>query len=212
MNRTDFIIDGFNIYHSLVDAGKHLRGASTKWLNLHSLCASYLHVIGKDAQIEKIYYFSALATHLATIAPEKVEKHKTFIHALQETGIIIELARFKPKKVWCNNCNSHILKHEEKESDVAIASKLLEVLITDECDSVVLITGDTDIAPAVRTSQKLFPEKSIIFGFPYKRRNNELVKLASKHFKISKENIIKHQFPDPLILSNGEKIYKPKYW
>jgi uncharacterized LabA/DUF88 family protein len=212
MNRTNFIIDGFNIYHSVVDASKHLQGASTKWLNLYSLCESYLHIIGNNAKVENIYYFSALATHLSSVAPQKIEKHKTFIRALKETGVIVELVRFKPKKVWCDKCNSHILKHEEKESDVAIASKLLEVLILDECDSVVLITGDTDVAPAVRTSQKLFPEKNIIFGFPYRRRNNELVNLASKHFKISKENILKHQFPNPLILSNGEKLFRPKSW
>lgn len=212
MNRTNFIIDGFNIYHSVVDASKHSQNASTKWLDLYSLCESYLYLIGNKAKIENVYYFSALALHLSSISPQKIERHKIFIRAIRETGIKVELARFKPKKVWCDKCATFITKHEEKETDVAFASKLLEVLFKDECDSVVLITGDTDIAPAVRTSQRLFPKKNIIFGFPYKRKNNELAKLAKMHFKISRDKIVKHQFTNPFILSNGEKLYKPSSW
>ena len=69
MNDTIFLIDGFNIYHSVVEASKDLEGVSTKWLNLYSLCSSYLHVIGNNAQIKNIYYFSALATHLQSSSP-----------------------------------------------------------------------------------------------------------------------------------------------
>ncbi len=212
MNRTSFIIDGFNIYHSVVDAAKSLSGQSTKWLNLSQLCESYLHVIGNKAEIVSVYYFSALANHLALRAPKKIERHKLFIRALESTGIVVQLARFKPKSLWCHKCSSKLRKYEEKESDVAIASKLLEAFITDECDTVVLITGDTDIAPAVRTAKQHFPEKKIVFGFPFKRRNNELAQLGDKYFKISKEKIALHQFPNLLVLQTGEKLYKPENW
>ena len=55
MNRTTFIVDGFNMYHSVEEAARQLAPGSrgTKWLNLRKLCASYLHVIGGGAQIEK---------------------------------------------------------------------------------------------------------------------------------------------------------------
>ncbi|MBM4176198.1 MAG: NYN domain-containing protein [Ignavibacteria bacterium] len=78
MNRVIFLIDGFNLYHSIVEASKDLNGASTKWLNLNSLCNSFLHIVGGKAQLQKIYYFSALATHLIHYSPDKVEKHKFF--------------------------------------------------------------------------------------------------------------------------------------
>jgi len=51
-NRTAFVIDGFNVYHSLVDASKALGlpdESGTKWLNLRALCESYLPVFGSDA-------------------------------------------------------------------------------------------------------------------------------------------------------------------
>jgi len=62
----------------------------------------------------------------------------------------VELFRFKEKKFWCNHCRNIIIRHEEKETDVAIAVRLFESFYTDESDTVVIMSGDTDIAPAVQ--------------------------------------------------------------
>ena len=87
--------------------------------------------------------------------------------------------------------------------------KLVEILLQDEADTVVLVTGDTDLAPAVRTASRMFPSKEICFAFPYKRKNKELAKLVSKHFYIRKERYLAHQFSDPVILPSGRKVAKP---
>lgn len=70
-NRTAFIIDGFNLYHSVRQASHDLGlgEKGTKWLDIRALCSSYLHVIGGAAQLANIYYFSALATHLEATKP-----------------------------------------------------------------------------------------------------------------------------------------------
>ena len=47
MDRVTFIIDGFNLYHSVCDAERDLKGASTKWLDIKSLCSSYLIFLEK---------------------------------------------------------------------------------------------------------------------------------------------------------------------
>lgn len=47
MNRTVFIVDGFNLYHSVVDAARDAPGATTKWLDLRKLCSSYLPLAGQ---------------------------------------------------------------------------------------------------------------------------------------------------------------------
>lgn len=57
MNRTVFLIDGFNLYHSLRDASRDLHGVQTKWLDLRALCESYLATVGNNAQCTDIYYF-----------------------------------------------------------------------------------------------------------------------------------------------------------
>jgi len=40
MGRTAFLVDGFNLYHSLKDAQFALGGRSTRWLDLRSFCSS----------------------------------------------------------------------------------------------------------------------------------------------------------------------------
>ena len=208
MNRTSFIVDGFNLYHSIVDIQRDFHTCA-KWLDIYSLCSSYLHFIGNNAKLENLYYFSALAAHLNDSSI--VQRHQNYLECLKATGINCELSRFKPKNIDCPNCKHVIVRHEEKETDVAITAKLFELLHCDMCDTVVLVTGDTDVSPAVETCANLFPRKTIIFAFPYRRKNKELEKLA-RSFKISVRNYIKHQLPDPFPLPDGTAISKPLSW
>lgn len=212
MNRTTFLVDGFNLYHSLRTASEELNGATTKWLDLSSLLRSYLPSIGGGAQIERIYYFSALATHLELRQPGVTVRHRSYIECLQSTGIMPVLGRFKSKQVHCRNCRRQNEHFEEKETDVAMSTKLLEVLHLDAADTVVLVTGDTDLAPAVRTAQSLFPTKRIWFVFPYKRKNSELARLADGSCYIRKERYVQHQFPAVVTLATGRTITRPTTW
>ena len=224
MNQVSFIVDGFNLYHSVREAAKDIkllkgRKVSTKWLNIKNLCSLYLpqlHSVVKDrTKLKKIYYFSAFAHHIEIYDPDVVTRHKKFIKCLEDTGVSVEIHRFKQKEIKCNaerGCRKKFFKYEEKETDVAIAVKLLEIFFNDECDTAVIVTGDTDIAPAVTTAKRLFPTKTIIFAFPYKRKNNELLQLAPGSFKINSKQYMKNQFADPYKLSDGTLINKPSIW
>ena len=217
MNRVTFLVDGFNLYHSVRRAERELE-TSTKWLDIKRLCSSYLPniapTVGERTQLERVYYFSALAKHLEATHPKVTDRHKAFIRCLEDTGVIVELSRFKPKTIRCPNpsCRGEFIKYEEKETDVALAVKLLEIFFINECDTAVLLTGDTDLAPAVRTARRLFPTKAILFAFPYRRKNNELAKLAPGSFCIGKKQYAKYQFPDPYELTDGSVIRKPLNW
>ena len=112
---------------------------------------------------------------------------------------------------YCDECGARLTRHEEKETDVAIAMKLFELLHLDACDTAVIVSGDTDLAPAVRTAQRLFPTKRIVFGFPHHRKNNELAKLAPS-FRIGRDSYLRHQFSDPFTTSAGRNIAKPANW
>lgn len=214
MNRTVFLIDGFNLYHSLKNASHDLGldGAGTRWLNIRELCEAYLYIIGNNAQVTGIWYFSALAKHIELFKADVVTRHLTYLDCLRATDISIELSRFKKKFIQCSICSEKIKRYEEKETDVALATKLFEIFITDQCDTAVLITGDTDIGPAVRTARRLFPHKAIVFMLPYKRHNRELINLSSKYIEIKKEAYLRHQFPDPFVTSTGKMFTKPARW
>jgi len=104
-----------------------------------------------------------------------------------------------------------ILKHEEKETDVAIAVKLFEVCFKSKADIIIIVTGDTDLSPAVKTCKELFPKKRILFAFPFDRKNKELLKLAPDSFSISKKQYINHVLSNPIKIKNQE-ICKPDKW
>jgi uncharacterized LabA/DUF88 family protein len=212
--RTTFLVDGFNLYHSAVQASRRLGGQGTKWLNIYSMCGSLLHMtgFGRSAQLGDVFYFSAYATHLLQTSPDTVRRHEDYIRCLESTGVKAALGRFKEKQIRCSSCGGQIIRHEEKETDVAIAVKLLELFIQDSCDLAIVVSGDTDLAPAVRAAQRLFTQKKVLFAFPFGRKNKELSTVAPGSFKISAQVYTIHQFPDPVILTDGTVIPKPASW
>lgn len=73
------------------------------------------------------------------------------------------------------------------------------------------MTGDTDLAPAIITAKTIFSDK-VLFAFPYRRTNHELIKIAPGSFTIDIKSYIRNQLPDPFILPGGEIINKPDGW
>jgi len=211
MDRIVFLIDGFNLYHSVREACNYFDDKSLRWLNISSLCSNYLDLISRDREVEDIYYFSALAHHKGRSV---VARHNKFLKAIKDTGIKVELSRFKNKTMECKKCHTQFVTHEEKETDVALAVKMLELCFKNQCDIVVVMSGDTDMAPAARTIRRLCPDKRVVFLFPYKRKNRELQHLVGtgNYFAIKKEQYKRHKFPDEIVLNNGGKITKPIEW
>lgn len=153
-NRVSFLIDGFNVYHSIIATGQK----NLKWLDYHSLCKSLITdvVALQGSTLEKVYYFTALAHHAGV---DVVGRHCDFIKALESRNVQVVKGNFKRKNLKCKVCFQPFSSHEEKETDVNIAMRLLECFLSDECDTVVLVTGDTDLVTAITTSKRLFPKK-----------------------------------------------------
>jgi uncharacterized LabA/DUF88 family protein len=213
MNRITFLVDGFNVYHSAKEASSDLGGVSTLWLDLSALLTAYVSsTFGRDAVLSEIFYFSALATHMDRRRPGTTTRHRAYIECLRSTGVRVQLGRFKYKTVWCSGCRTDNVHYEEKETDVALSTKLLELFHLDDCDTAVLVTGDTDLLPTVRTASRLFGTKEVCFAFPYHRKNKELAAAVTQHFLIRKERYAANQFPDPVVLPNGRTIPKPAGW
>ena len=160
MIRTAFLIDGFNLYHSVKTASHDLglNGSGTRWLDIRSLSQTYLHLIDTTARLSEIYYFSALAKHLEKKKPDVTVRHQTYIRCFEHSGIIVELHRFKKSLTFCQKCNQTFNRREEKETDVAMATRMLELLFLNRCDTIVLVTGDSDNVPAVKTAENLFQQ------------------------------------------------------
>jgi uncharacterized LabA/DUF88 family protein len=212
MSRTSFLVDGFNLYHSLREAADALPGARTRWLELAALARANLYIVGNGASLESIHYFSALATHLEASKPGVTNRHRLYLAALEDAGVIVELGRFKARVTRCDACGAPLVRPEEKETDVAIATRLLEIFHAGRCETAVVVSGDTDLAPAVRTVQRLVPAARILFAFPYARKNRELARLAPGSFVIGREAYVRHQLPDPVITADGRRLHRPPAW
>jgi uncharacterized LabA/DUF88 family protein len=210
-----FVVDGFNMYYSLRRVEELTRNR-VKWLDLRTLLSKYLQpvrdALGERVEISRVYYFSALATHLTSHDRDVVNRHLSYISALESTGVQVVLSRFKQKDISCPKCHHQWKRHEEKETDVALGVKIIEVLARNEGDAVVVITGDTDLIPAIRTAQGLFPHRKIGVGFPFMRHSADLERIADFAFKIGQKELQRSQFAPELKLPDGSVIRKPATW
>jgi uncharacterized LabA/DUF88 family protein len=208
MKSIAFIIDGFNVYHSALDVETSI-GHCVKWLNLDALCRSFLPLISNEGIVTSIQYLSAYAFHTTT---DTVNRHKTFVKALESTGIEVMLHKFSETKKYCKNCKSIVTYFEEKKTDVAMGVRIMQLLIRKEADIVIIVSGDSDLIPAIVTAKEEFPNSEIISLFPYRRANEEIKDYVDRYFRIKPKRYMIHQFPDEIELEDGTKIIKPPQW
>lgn len=177
MIRTAFFIDGFNLYHSLKENAPDCR-----WLNLRKLCENYIN--NQKEEISNIFYFSAIATwhHDQT----KPQKHNQYISRLRQENVVPVLGKFKEKSIKCKICSQTFKSHEEKRTDVNIALKMVSEAVLGSYDTAILVSGDTDIIPAIETIRNLSLNKRIGVLFPLGRVSNELREIADFSMKINR--------------------------
>src|SRR6185312_1395180 len=150
MRKVIAYIDGFNLYHAIDDLNKPY----LKWLDLKALAASSC---GGNETLVAIKYFSAHATWL----PPAFIRHKAYVAALKHVGVECYIGHFKEKHRYCARCGARWIAHEEKETDVAIAVELVADAFLNAFDRALIISADSDLAPAIKTVQKHFPAKAV---------------------------------------------------
>ncbi len=210
--RVSFFVDGFNLYHSLCSAQRKHPDKPVKWLNLPSLLDSTLHSLDGRCDRKDLYYFTAYAEHLQMKDPGKIGRHKVYVRALTASGVTVIRNHFKRKDVWDSFDKTKVVSHEEKETDVAIACHVLKGAHLDQFDTVVVVSGDTDLRPLAETFKELYPTKTLIFAFPFDRKNNDLAKVAPGSFTLSAKAYAAHQFADKVQLPSTKFAHKPEEW
>lgn len=165
MARIFFFVDGFNLYHAF-DA--HARYRKYKWIGLSKLCACY--VVDKKDAISGIEYFTALVTW----DPGKVARHNIFIKAQENEGVKVVYGEFKRKDRKCKLCHKIFRTFEEKQTDVNIAIRLFQLAIQDRYDKAIIVSGDTDLLPAIKAVQTTFPSNQVGVVIPIGRASEDL--------------------------------------
>lgn len=204
MDRVAAFIDGFNLYHSLEEAGcKHL-----KWLNYWDLADAF--VAKSREKLVKVFYFSAIVPW----DQGKAARHKVYIQALEFYGVEIVLGKFKEVTRKCRGCGYQYKTYEEKETDVNIAVTLLSEAVKDTYDKALLFSGDSDMIAGVKSLKNLCPHKKITAVIPYKRSSIDLANNCHFSAKIKKRHLERNQFPPQIELKPGSGIFiqRPATW
>jgi len=196
-------IDGFNLYHALDGNPAYHR---YKWLDVSKMAKLFLP---SNDELQKVYHFTAYPTWMA----DKTIRHKLYVQALKSTGVEIVLGAFRRRDLFCHaDCKKRFQKWDEKETDVNIAVKLFQSAVRDEYDKAYIISGDSDLIPAIRAVKETFPAKQIGIIIPIGRPAELLKNVADFHMKMKEIHLQTSQFPDPLILSPTTSLSRPLKW
>jgi uncharacterized LabA/DUF88 family protein len=220
-NRAIALIDGYNFYHPIKTLQTRQK-QSLLWLDYRSLLSYYVKRsrINTSGQLDHIVFFTAMASWRNKQNPGTTTRHQTYLNALKTSGITVVLGNFKekrqifpyqcPQSTTPARCRVDRIAHEEKETDVRIACKLLELAVKDKFDTCLLLSADSDLVPAIETLKTLYPEKRVILVTPpSKAKIDKLKRLSNGHISMGLKEIQRFQYPDVISTGNGFTLTNP---
>ena len=213
--RTIAYIDGGNLYYGL------LRGhPEYKWLDLVSLARNLLDA---NHELVDVKYFTARAKTYPHDAAA-VERQNIYLQALvAHGGLKIIEGYYNKNKIWipsvsqkCRDCNSstngyvHVMKMEEKRSDVNIVTELLKDAYSNAADSFMIVSGDADFTAPLDLIRHELGKQVLVFN-PHKRLT-DLRFHATFCKDIPRDMPLQSQLPNEVPLSNGRTLRRPVAW
>ena len=202
MDRIVFFVDGFNLYHSLDSNPAYYK---YKWLDLDKLARCF---VTSHDKIEKVFYF----TTYATWDQVKLVKHQIYVKALQFVGVEVVFGAFRYVDKTCRICHKQYKTFEEKQTDVNIAIKLFQTAVQDLWDTAIIVSGDSDLIPAIKAVKSTFPARRIGLAIPIGRRAEELKQVVDFHMKVKEKHLATSQFEDEITIDGEVKLPRPATW
>lgn len=163
-------VDGFNLYFGILQGSPNL-----KWLNLQA----FMNFLRPDEDVLGVRYFTA------TVDPQKQhsisrDRQKRYLLALESCSRIkVIRGKYQMREVSCRaRCRDRYEVPEEKKTDVGIAVQMISDAIDGLMDRIVLVSGDSDLEPAVEWIRKRHPAIRITVYIPQdpgdsKQRRND---------------------------------------
>jgi uncharacterized LabA/DUF88 family protein len=206
-------IDGFNLYYGM----KRKYGRSYLWLDV----AGLVRRLRPGDEIVTVKYFTTIVRG----EPEASANQINYLDALKahSGGVLeVQVGWFRRRKLApCRDCGQHWQcccprrprSYEEKETDVALAAAMVEDAATGLADLALLISADSDFAPAVAAVKRIRPELPIILGMPPGNLQPHKRFADIGFFSINETALRQSQLPeriyDPL---NSKVRWRPEKW
>lgn len=205
--RSIVYVDGFNLYYGSI------KGGPNKWLNLER----YFTLLRQGDDVQRIHYFTAM------VSGPHVAHQEVYLRALETLPRVnIVLGYYKFKSVTCGvqQCTftgrRRFRVPEEKHTDVNIAVQMMDDAYQDCCDIFVLVSGDSDLVPAVNRVKSRFPDKRVAVYVPSRDLSRgaavELRSAADTNKTLPLALLKRAQFPARMPDGSGGFITKPAAW
>lgn len=199
--RVNAYIDGFNFYYGCREKGwRHYY-----WLDFCRFLSTFLT---EGQELQHVHYFTS--TPLDT---GKKNRQAQLLKANRlDPRFTTTQGKFIQEAVEGCRCGRKLQK--EKQTDVNIAVQLIDDVHAQACDMSILVTGDSDLMPALKLAKRIRPAHRIIALFPPKRRCGEFIPLLTAHYQLDQyePRLRACQFPNELVDHNGFPIRKPEKW
>lgn len=201
-------VDGFNFYYGLKDkASKDRRWKKFYWLDVVRFFENMLSV---NQELLEVHYFSA--------RPHREEESKRqdmfFSANKMNPKFKLTLGKYLKKEIICRNCGNTIHTFEEKETDVRIATQIINDVYKERCDISIIVSADSDMIPAVELIRDINPSHKIFVYFPPLRHSVSLSNFCDSVRKLSdyKSRFNQSMLPEEVILTDGFVVKRPLNW
>ena len=213
LTSTNVYIDGLNLYYGAL---RH-RWPQYKWLDVQSFCEGLL----PRHRINRIRYFTAVISSNQS-DPDARLRQQIYLRALGTLPKVhIHMGYFLSSNVRMPLVDpppsgphtAYVRKVEEKRTDVNLAVSLLLDCFDDDFDEAVVISNDSDMAPAIEIAIDRFGKSvGVVNPHPRNRRSSYLQRIASWSYpSINRRRFAGSQFPRTLTDDRGT-FSKPLNW
>ncbi len=207
-------MDAFNWY-----SGIFQHHPAWKWLNVQS----FFKALRLDEEVVTVKFFTTLVDPLKNVSTRR-DRQKRYIRRALGTlpKVKIILGKYQERTVTCQarDCMRRLEYQvpEEKKTDVNMAVNLLEDAVRELTDSMVIVSGDSDLEPAVEWVRRNYPHVRITVYIPVlederqQRRNDNYHRMGVTCKPLPLTDIPRHVFPAEVRVNEYETIIRPPEW
>ena len=206
-------LDSFNWYFGIFQ-----HRPAWKWLNIQS----FFEALRLDDDVVAVKVFTAIVDPQKQVSAKR-DRQKRYLKALGSLPKVkIITGTYQERTVTCRaqECPRRLDYRvpEEKKTDVNIAVNLIEDALTAAADSVVIVSGDSDLEPAVQWVRSHYPKIKMTVYIPVledearKRRNDHYVQMGVTCKPLPLVDLPRHLLPTTIELNAKETITRPEEW
>ena len=217
-------IDGYNLFYGC------LKGTPYKWLDVVKLCQRLLKEHNSEATLIQVKYFTAIVkgslSKRKELSPQSQQKYHRALKALYpepfleiiESSYSLERSFFHPyEKPIPLDTKVAVWRPEEKQTDVKIALHIYRDVAQSSCNSIMLFSNDSDLAPALEFSRQSHPSIELGVIFPRKEDNERppnasLAEHADWSRLVIRDEELHSSLMNDMVPTSKKPAIKPEHW